>query len=571
MHNRDVADIFRTIADLLDIRGDNRFRIRAYRNAARTVESQPGSVAEMVGRGEDLTRLSGLGEDLAGKVETIVRTGSHPLLEELSEEVPRSLRELLQVSGLGPRGVHAIHSELGVTDLDGLRRAAEKGEIEGLEGFGEKTQRKILAETEEMAGAERRTLLNDAEEVADSLIAHLESVRGVKKVCVAGSLRRRKETVGDLDVLVSSRRDARPLEHLQEMDEVEDVLAGGETKTTVILRSGMQVDVRSVAHASYGAALVYFTGSKQHNIRLRKRGVERGLKINEYGVHRDGRKVAGRTEEEVYGSVGLEWITPELREDRGEMEASEEGSLPELVTEEDIRGDLHAHTKRTDGHHTIREMAEAAREMGYEYLAITEHSKRVTVAGGLNAEELARHAEAIGEADSETEGISLLKGVEVDILEDGSLDLPPDVLRRLDVVVASVHYGFDMPRERMTERILRAMDDPCLSIVGHPTGRKLGQREPYDVDLDAILEGARERGCHMELNAFPDRLDLTDAACRRAKEVGVKVAVSTDAHRTGHLRYIRYGVGQARRGWLSARDVLNTRPLGELRKLLDRG
>lgn len=570
MHNRDVAGVLEAIADLLDIQDENTFRIRAYREAARTINSLTGRVADMVEEGEDLTELSGIGEDLAGKIETIVNTGTHPLLEELEDEVPRSLQELLRISGLGPRGIQTIHEQLGVTDLEGLRKAAEQGSIARLEGFGEKTRQKILNEIENIASGEDRSLLSDVEAIADDVERHIRSHGGVKKVCVAGSLRRRKETVGDLDVLVSCRRDADIMEHFLEYEDIEEVEARGDTRTTAVLQSGLQVDVRVVPHAAYGAALVYFTGSKRHCIRLRKRGRKMDLKVNEYGVYSGRKKIAGKTEEDVYRALELPWIAPELREDRGEMEAAEENRLPELVELDDIRGDLHAHTSRTDGHDSIEEMAKAARDRGYEYLAITEHSERVTVAGGLDADQLAGHIDDIQRVDESLEGIAILGGVEVDILEDGSLDLPDDILSRLDVVVASVHYSFDLSREKQTERVLKALDNPQVNILGHPTSRKLGQREPFEIDLERIMEAAAERGCCLELNAYPNRLDLTDVACMKAREKGAGVAISTDAHRVSHLDYMRFGVGQARRGWLERDDVINTRSLDDLRELLKR-
>ena len=570
VQNREVARVFETIADLLDIRGGNTFRIRAYRNAARTVRSLTRDVADMLEDGEDLSELSGIGEDLAGKIETILETGTHPTLEELKDEVPESLQELLRVPGLGPRGVQTIHEELGVTDLDGLLKAAEQGSLSQLSGFGERTQAKILEEVESIASREERTLLLEAVEIAEEVVEHMRSHDGVKKACAAGSLRRRRETVGDLDILVSCREDADVMDHFLQLGDVDEVVARGDTKTTVILRSGLQVDLRVVPHAAYGAALVYFTGSKQHNIRLRKRGQERDLKVNEYGVHSGREKVAGKTEEEVYEALDLPWIAPELREDRGEIEAAEEGGLPDLVELDDIKGDLHAHTGKTDGHSSIREMAEAARDLGYGYLAITEHSRRVTVAGGLDADELAGHADDIEEADGDIEGIRILSGVEVDILEDGSLDLLDDVLKRLDVVVASVHYRFGLPRDRQTERVLRALDNPHLNILGHPTGRMLGRRDPYEIDLERIMEAAADRGCFLELNAYPERLDLNDVACMRAREKGAKLVISTDAHRTSDLKYMRFGVGQARRGWLSASDVANSRPADELLEMMER-
>lgn len=358
--------------------------------------------------------------------------------------------------------------------------------------------------------------------------------------------------------------------HFTAFEDISEVIAKGDTKSTVRLRCGLQVDLRSVAHASYGAALHYFTGSKPHNIRIRKRGVERNLKINEYGVFAGKKKVGGKKEKEIYDKVGLPYIVPELREDRGEVQAAEKDRLPKLIKLEDIKGDLHVHTRRTDGHQTIEEMAEAAKERGYDYIAITEHSKHVSVAQGLNSDELREHVEDIKKADHKVKGISILSGIEVDILEDGSLDLPDDVLSKLDVVICSIHYKFNLSEKKQTQRVIKAMDNPNFMILAHPTGRKINERKPYAIDLEEILKSAKEKGCFLELNAFPNRLDLADVACQRAREIGVKLAINTDAHRITHLDYIRYGIDQARRGWLEPADVINTRSVKSLKKLLKR-
>ncbi|HXH27503.1 MAG TPA: DNA polymerase/3'-5' exonuclease PolX, partial [Candidatus Polarisedimenticolia bacterium] len=409
-----------------------------------------------------------------------------------------------------------------------------------------------------------------AEAIAAPLVDALKAVRGVGEVVIAGSFRRRKETVGDLDLLVTCRAGSPVMDRFLAHDDVREVLSRGDTRSSVRLRAGLQVDLRVVPKASYGAALHYFTGSKDHNIAVRQRGVLRGLKINEYGVFRGARRVAGRTEEDVYRAVGLPYIDPALREGRGEIEAAEAGRLPRPIPLEAIRGDLHSHTTETDGRFSLEEMVRAARERGYEYLAITDHTRHLTVARGMDPQRLARQMEAIDRLNAGLQGFRVLKSAEIDILEDGSLDLPDDILRRLDLRVCSVHYKFDLPRERQTGRILRAMDNRYFNILAHPTGRLLGQRPPYDVDLERIMDAALERGCFLEVNAQPERLDLDDVHCRMAKERGLKVAVSTDAHSLRHLDSIRLGLDQARRGWLEPDDILNTRPWEELRPLLAR-
>jgi DNA polymerase (family 10) len=568
--NSDVARIFNQMANLLEMESANAFRVRAYRNAARTIASLPKGVSEMVEAGEALDDLPGIGKDLAGKIKEIVETGSLSQLQEIERKTPPELTEVMKIPGLGAKRVYALYKELGVTSVEDLKEKAQNGQIRNLNGFGKKTERKILEEIEEAEGHGDRIKIVEAEEAAKALLKHFETVKGIKKIMVAGSYRRRKETVGDLDILVSCRKDCKVMEALVNYDEVKRVVSRGKTKSSVILHSGLQVDLRKVPAVSYGAALHYFTGSKAHNIAIRKMGVKKKLKINEYGVFKGDKRVAGRNEEEVYQQVDLPYIEPELREDNGEVEAAQEGKLPKLVTLDDIRGDLHAHTNETDGHNTLEEMAEAAEGKGYGYLAITEHSKKVSMAHGFDAKKLEMQIERIDKLNSKLKGLTILKGIEVDILKDGSLDLPDDILKELDVVVGSVHYNRNLSKGEMTDRIIRAMENPYFNVLAHPTGRLINERAPYEVDLIKVVEKAKDVGCFLEINAHPERLDLDDRYCRMAKEAGVKLVISTDAHRTADLGFMRFGVDQARRGWLEADDVLNTRSLKDLRKLLKR-
>jgi DNA polymerase (family 10) len=574
IHNSDIARIFNQIADLLEISGANPFRVRAYRHAARTVEDQPQSVAAMIEKGEDLSEISGIGKVLAGKITEIVATGSLKMLTDLQQEVPEGLSELMKITQLGPKRVAALHKNLGIKDLEDLAEAARQGQIRDLEGFGEKTEDHILKELQRRKGAEKRTKLAEAEQVVDSLKSFLEGIEGVNRVTVAGSYRRRKETVGDLDILVTCKKDSPVMDRFTGFEDVAEVIAKGKTKSAVRLRSGLQVDLRVVPEVSYGAALHYFTGSKEHNIAIRKIAVKKDLKINEYGVFQghdgDGERIAGASEEEVYAAVDLPYIAPELRENRGEIEAARKGKLPHLILREDIRGDLHAHTHATDGHSSLREMVAAARDLGYSYLAITEHSQALRVAKGFDSKQLERQIEEIDKLNGEYPGFRILKGIEVDILADGSLDLPDAVLGKLDLAVCSVHSKFNLSSEKQTKRIIRAMDNPHFTILGHPTGRLINEREAYGVDMEKIMKAALERGCILELNAHPDRLDLNDHHCRMARDMGLKVAISTDAHSTKALGNMKYGIYQARRGWLTKDDVVNTRRVAELLKLLKR-
>jgi len=573
IHNAEIAEIFNEYADLLEIEGANQYRVRAYRTAARNISNLSHSAAEMVNKNEDLSRLPGLGKDLASKVADIVNTGKLSQLEELKKKLPAELIDITGLAGLGPKRTGKLYQKLGITSIEELEEAAKKQKVRGLPGFAAKTEQKILEEIGrkgEPEAGKKRYKLSVVEELAQPLLAYLKEVKGVKHVEVAGSYRRRKETVGDLDILVTHKKDSEVMKRFVEYEDVDRVIARGETRSTVVLRFGVQVDLRAIPESSYGAALHYFTGSQAHNIAVRKMGVKQGLKINEYGVFRDEKRIAGETEEEVYAQVDLPYIEPEMRENSGEIETAQKGELPELITLEDIRGDLHAHTKATDGRSSLEDMAEAAKKKGYEYLAITEHSKHVTVAKGLDAQRLEQQIEEIDRLNEKLDGIVLLKGIEVDILEDGSLDLPDEVLKRLDLVVCAVHYKFNLSADKQTERIIRGIDNPYFTILAHPTGRMIGEREPYQLDMERLMKAAKEAGATLELNAQPERLDLTEVYAKMAQEMDIMVAISTDAHSTSELDFMRFGVYQARRGWLESDDVLNTKSWKKLKKLLSK-
>lgn len=568
VHNSELAAMLVQLADLLEIEGENPFKVRAYRNAALTVQGLSRSIADMVKAGDSLTELPGIGDAIAKKLTDIVQTGHFTKLEQEARHIPATLTDLLRIPSLGPRRVHALFEKLKIRNEQDLERAVRSGRVRELAGFGARTEARIREYLEMKKTTSRRTRIDEAEQIVGPLTAHLAQVPGVRQVVPAGSYRRRAETVGDLDFLVTCAEADAVMAAFAAYDEVREVLSRGDTKSSAVLRSGIQVDLRVVPEESFGAALNYFTGSKAHNIALRARGQKLGLKLNEYGVFRGEEAVAGRTEDEVYGSLGLRTVPPELRENRGEIEAAEQGALPRLVTAGDLRGDLQSHTTATDGKNTLAEMAAAARVRGLDYLAVTDHSKRMAMAHGLNAARLRQQMKAIDRLNGTLSGFRILKSVEVDILEDGELDLADDILKELDLVVAAVHSGFSLTREKQTERIIRALDNPLVHILAHPTGRLIGERPPYELDIEQILRAARERGCCLELNAHPARLDLSDVHCRMAKEAGIKVAISTDAHRAEELGFMRFGVDQARRGWLTPDDVLNARPWAEARRLL---
>ncbi|WP_342238582.1 DNA polymerase/3'-5' exonuclease PolX [Inquilinus sp. OTU3971] len=567
--NSEIADRFDDIATMLDLEGANQFRIRAYRNASRFLRRYGREASDMIAGGEDLAELPGIGDDLAGKIRDLVATGTTSLLDDLrAKTLPVSLN-LMRIPGLGPKRIRALVDGLKIRSIGRLRQAAAEGRIRSLPRFGARLEQYLLRMLEERQSKSIRFPLSVAMTAARPLVAHLERGPTISRVVVAGSYRRGLETVGDLDILATAADRKAALDWFTRYGEVAEVRASGTTRATVLLRSGLQVDLRVVAEDSFGAALHYFTGSKAHNIAVRLRGRERGLKINEYGVFRGSRRIGGGTEAEVFAAVGLPTIEPELRENLGEIEAAAAGKLPELVRLKDLKGDLHVHSTYTDGTASIREMALAAKACGLSYIAITDHSRRLTVAHGLDSAGLRRQIAEIDRLNAEDLGIRILKGIEVDILPNGSLDLPDGVLAELDLVVAAVHSAFHLDREAQTRRIERALAHHLVTILAHPTGRLIGEREAYDVDMDRIVRAARAHWVILEINSDPERLDLRDVDCRRAKAAGVPVSIDSDAHQVGAFANLAYGVTQARRGWIEAADVVNTRSLEALLRLLE--
>jgi DNA polymerase (family 10) len=573
MENVEIAHILIQYADLMEIEGEDLFRIIAYRNAARTIESLSQPISQLIESGTDLQKLKlpGIGKSMAEHLEEIVKTGTLQTLEQLRKKLPGTLDELLQVEGLGPKRTKLLYDKLKISSIKQLEQAIDSGKLKSLRGFGEKSVEKIRQAIHNLAKRPIRFKLLDADQLVRPLLEYLRKGAGIEQLEVAGSYRRRMETVGDLDLLAACENPEPIMKRFESYPEVARVLAAGATRGTVILRSGIQVDLRILPRRCYGAALVYFTGSKAHNIAVRKIGVERGLRISEYGIFRvprgkkaeevgveDGERIGGAKEEDVFRAVDLDWIPPELRENRGEIQAAQKHRLPNLIVLNDIRGDLHMHSKWTDGKSAIIDMVRACKERGYQYCAITDHSKAVHVAGGLTVDNLEKQREEIEKASSKIRGITVFTGCEVDILPDGSLDLPDPVLEQLDVVVAAVHSKMDMTQNEMTKRVLKALAHPAINILAHPTSRLINQREPFAIDLEEVFHAAKENNVAIELNAQPDRLDVNDVHAYRAREIGVKIAINTDAHSTEQLRFMSYGVDQARRGWLEKRHVLNT-------------
>ena len=569
MENIDYAHIFEEIANLLEIEGANPFRIRAYQNAARTLETMTQSVESLLQSGDkSLTEIPGIGKDLAAKIVEIHQMGELQFLKDLRTRVPPTLLEILRIPGLGAKRIHQLWQTLGITSADQLKKSIESGKLDGLRGFGEAMKTSILKGIEEVQSRIGRFRIVDADHYVQALLTFLKSAKGVVALEAAGSYRRRCETVGDLDILATISGKSNMMSHFVDFPEVKEVLAQGSTKSSVRLYSGLQVDLRLLDQESYGAAMHYFTGSKAHNIAIRGIGHNQGLKINEYGVFRGDDRVGGKTEEEVFHSVGLSWIPPELRENRGEVEAGASGSLPKLVELKDIKGDLQMHTKYSDGQNTLSEMIEGCARYGYQYMALTDHSQAVRVAGGLKPDEFKKQFKEIDRLQKRFPEIRVLKSAEVDILADGSLDLEDKILEQMDVVLVSVHSKFNLTKAEMTRRIIRAMCHPRVNILGHPTGRLINQREPYLLDIEEVVKTAKEEGVLLEANAHPERLDLQDYHLQLAKQAGVKIVINTDSHRTADLEYMRYGVDQARRGWLEKSDVANALPLKAFLKLL---
>ncbi|NOY39114.1 MAG: DNA polymerase/3'-5' exonuclease PolX [Nitrospirae bacterium] len=571
MKNQEIARAFSEIADLLELKGENPFRIRAYRRAAQNIESLSRDIAKL--SEDELTAIPGIGKDLAGKIREFLSHGSMEALESLRQEVPPGLTGIMSVPGVGPRTARLLFERLNVRDVDELEALAREGRLQGLPGIRKKTEENILRGIEMLKRGRERQPLGKVLPVAEDIIEKLKGVSGIGKLRLAGSLRRWKETIKDIDILATSSEPQGMMNAFVRLPGVREVLLKGPTKSSVILGEGLQVDLRVVEEGSFGAALQYFTGSKAHNIRIREMAIKRGLKINEYGVFReeDGKRVGGEKEEDVYRLVGLPYIPPELREDSGEIEAAIEGRLPRLVTLEDIRGDLHVHSKWSDGSHDIEELVTAARELGYQYIAITDHSKGLGIAGGLTPEEVLEQKQEVDALNKKLRGFRVFTGAEVDIRSDGTLDLPDEVLKQLDFVVASIHSGFRQSSRQLTMRLVSAMKNPYVRVIAHPTGRIIGERDAYEIDMKEFMRVAKETKTALEINAYPMRLDLSDRHAREAKRLGIPIVVNTDTHIVTQFKYMRYGVAIARRGWLEPGDIINTLNLKDLERFINQG
>jgi DNA polymerase (family 10) len=575
LNNAEIAQVLEEVADVLEIQNENTFRVRAYRNAARTIEVQTAPLSRLVEEGSPLTDLPGIGKEMANHIKEMVETGTLGFRDRLLAEIPRSLIELVHLPGVGPKKARKLWDEIKICSVEELEEAAKAGRIAGVAGFGAKTQEKILAGIQEWRQHTSRMLLIEAERFVEPLVGYLRAIPEVERLEVAGSYRRRRETVGDIDLLAIATVPGPVMEAFLHYPQVAKVLAAGDTKSSINLGSGLQVDLRVVPPDCYGAALVYFTGSKEHNVKLRRRAVEQGLRISEYGVfrvHEDAREefVAGREEADVYASVGLPWISPEMREDRGEIETAVRGPLPRLIETADMRGDLHMHSIWSDGRQTIEEMVEGCAARGYEYMVISDHSKVLAMTNGLDAYRLREQWKEIEEVRARHPEIRILRSMEVDILADGSLDLEDEMLAGLDLVLVSLHSRFDLPEAQQTERVLRALEHPEVNVFCHPTARIINRRKGAEMDLDLVLRRAAELGVALELNSSPNRLDLRDDHLRLARELGCRFVINTDSHRIAELDLMRYGIDQARRAGLEPRHVLNTLPYEEFRRAIER-
>lgn len=577
MTNEQIAKHLTQLADLLEFTGANPFRLRAYRNGSRVIKDLTESMSTLIADGADLTKIDGIGKSVAEKCKVLVETGKLPQLEKLLEEVPRTVLDLLNIPGLGPKKASVLFQEKNITTLDALRAACESGELQALPGFGAKTEKLILEGMAFAATAGQRILWAEADQIANQLASHMKSCKYVKQMEFAGSYRRGKETIGDLDLLVDTDNGNLVMDHFMEFDRVASVIARGETKLSVRLDDDFQIDLRVVPKESFGAALQYFTGSKEHNVRIRGLAKQKDMKVNEWGVYEIDKKgnetwIAGKSEKDVYGALGLPLFHPETREDRREFEWSDRKRVPRLVSDGDILGDLHMHTTATDGKNSIEEMAAAAQELGLQYIVITDHSKRVAMANGLDSKRVQAQWKKIDTINEKaTSDFLILKGIECDILENGDMDLPDKTLAKADFVIASIHYGQKQPRQQITDRILGALENPHVSMIAHPTGRLINKRDAYDVDLDAVFQAAKENRKLLELNANPMRLDLNDVHLLKAKSMGIPIVINTDAHSTRGLKNMRFGIKQARRGYLTKKEVANTRTWLEMKALIGTG
>jgi DNA polymerase (family X) len=579
MDNKAIAGVLYETADLLEIDGGDSFRIRSYRNAAQAIEALPQQIADLIPEPKNVLAISGIGRGMLANLQEMLKDGQLTLHSELLKKYRSSMLDLLKIQGLGPKTIALIWSAYQVSDLAGVEKLAREGKIRELPRMGEKQEQKLLKAIEDYRRIAGRFLLDVAENEGKKIVAHLSEFPGIDQVTPAGSLRRGRETVGDLDVLVTGKaccdraEREKLIEHIIQLPGLMDIIARGENKVSFRLRGGMQVDVRLLPPESFGAAMQYFTGSKAHNVALRQRALKMGYTLSEYSLARlDNEKtVAGKTEKEIYAALKLDYIPPELRENSGEIDRAAEHALPQLIEQSDLQGDVHMHTVETDGRNSIEEMAEAARAHGYRYMAITDHSKNLAFANGLDDQRAIEHIARIRAANDKMDDIRILAGIEVDILADGTLDLSDSVLEQMDIVIASVHSHFNQSAPEMTDRLLKALENPNTSLVGHPTGRLLLRRDAFALDMDAVLKAAARKKVAMELNAYPDRLDLCDRHLRLAKQYGVKIVINTDSHHTSHLDKIRYGVLQARRAWLTKADVLNTLPPDKFAKAIRHG
>ncbi len=567
MTNQEISDILVHISEILDIQGENPFKIRAYIKAAQTLEGLTYELSSLENK-DEIKELPGIGEGIAKKIKELLETGKLKYYEDLKKSEYAPLIEFLKIPGMGPKHAKLVFDELGVNTVEGLRKAAEKGKLRELPGLGEKVEQNILQGIQQVQKYKERLPLAFIYPRAQDILSALKKVKEIKQITLAGSLRRMRETIADADILVASNKPKPVMEAFVKLPQASKVVAKGSTKSSIMTKDGFQVDLRVVKPKSFGAAQHYFTGSKAHNIRIRSLGIDRGLKVNEYGVFKGEKSVAGKTEESVFKAVGLPYIPPELREDQGEIEAGLKKKLPVLIEEKYIKGDLHVHSNWTDGNNSIEEMAKAAQKKGYQYIAICDHSPTVGITNGLTPERLKKQMGEIDKLNKKRKGknIRILKGIEVDIKSNGRLDLDDDLLKELDVVVGAVHTKFGQSREEMTRRIVKAIENPHVDIIAHPTGRLIGRREPYSVDLDKVMDACKSCGKALELNSYPERLDLSDLNCRKAKEKGVKIVISTDAHRDRHLDWISFGLATARRGWIEPEDVINTMPFSKLGK-----
>ena len=565
--NQEIAEILNHISQILDIQGENPFKIRAYIKASQTIANLTYQLASLEDMGK-ISELPGIGEGIAKKISELIQTGKLQYYEDLKKSKYAPLTKFLDIPGMGPKHAKLVHDKLGVKTVEALRKAAEDGRLKTLPGLGEKAEKNILQGIQQVQKYKERFPLAFIYPRAQAILEHMKGIKEIQQITLAGSLRRMRETIADVDILAASDQAEKVMEAFVRLPQTAKVVAKGHTKSSIATKDGFQVDLRVVPIQSFGAASHYFTGSKAHNIRIRSLGVDRGLKINEYGVFKKEKRIAGKTEQEIFDSVNLPYIAPELREDQGEIEAAQEGKLPSLVELKDIKGDLHVHTNWSDGSNTVEEMAQAAKRRGYRYIAICDHSVSMGIAHGLNRQRVEKQSEEIEKVGSKLKDFKVLSGIEVDIKSNGELDLDKDILKRLDVVVAAVHSKFTQPEAEMTRRIIKAIENPTVHIIAHPTGRIIGKREPYAVNLDKVMDACLANGKILELNAYPERLDLSDLHCRKAKEKGVKLAVSTDAHMDQHLEWMKFGVATARRGWIEPQDVINTLPLSKLLKAL---